>query len=757
VSDGSAWTLYADGRELDAVYNLSNSGEWFGDVPNRENVAIGASNHSGSPSNFVKGKIDEVVVYDKALTFDEYWGSYASYRHFNAYESEMLKHKSLFYAPLNDASDAYSLTTDNFTDLENWHSMSSHYGDQAVAEIDSGLKLRVKHLSTLSAWITKSIGSKFILTGDFDIELNISDFDAPTRPARAIMRLLSTVTYDNAYVGMFRYNSADYFWSWWSAGTGSHSRSNNFGAVRFQRTGSNLIAWRKDGNGSYVQMRSGAFVDHDVVVELDLLMDPTDTTPRETSVTFDSFTITSGTVKSGIRTEAQRGHRFAIALRPQNQPLYDQTAILDIPSFNSMAFDGVDQHIPIPWNTNATSFKRQLFTWVFWFNTSYTGGTQDLLTLWPENAAAVSAGLRIGINASGQIQGSYGTAASGSWDTGVSTITGLNDGENHMVAVSFDHVTNNRLRIFVDGNLDSTHVVSNDIDWSDGSGVRPFYAIGARPDGSGNPSFCFNGRMSGVSFHEVELTENEVKKIYLAGKDLYLIKQAIELGAEHYWLLNDAGTANGYDYIDNTNDTWIHSTSTGASITSDGIATCDFPGTGGSLELDDKGQTFLNGKSAVSLSFWVDPTSYSQSSKWMLEILANGTDAALEIIQSNTTIQTKISPAGNGSQITANASANPTDQTAPLHVGISIDCTARELNVYFNGVLNRNETWTAGNGAHASSFNIGTPSPTYKDRIGNYSGSATNISFDGLMSHWAFYPSVLSQQDFEDIYNLGVI
>src|SRR3989344_6066257 len=73
TSDGSAYTLYADGvLQTLTVVAGSNNGAWFNDVANRDNIAVGAMiRNTGNPNNPYSGLIDDVRIYDKALTLKE--------------------------------------------------------------------------------------------------------------------------------------------------------------------------------------------------------------------------------------------------------------------------------------------------------------------------------------------------------------------------------------------------------------------------------------------------------------------------------------------------------------------------------------------------------------------------------------------------------------------------------------------------------------------------------------------------------------
>ena len=68
VSDGSLYHIYINGipQTLTTVSG-ANTGDWFSDTANRDNITIGASKWS-SLVNFVNGQIDDVRIFNYALT-----------------------------------------------------------------------------------------------------------------------------------------------------------------------------------------------------------------------------------------------------------------------------------------------------------------------------------------------------------------------------------------------------------------------------------------------------------------------------------------------------------------------------------------------------------------------------------------------------------------------------------------------------------------------------------------------------------------
>lgn len=68
-SNGSAYTFYVDAI-VDPITSGANDGAWFGDTDDRDNLTIGMIEHT-SRASFFNGLIDEVLIFNKALTQNE--------------------------------------------------------------------------------------------------------------------------------------------------------------------------------------------------------------------------------------------------------------------------------------------------------------------------------------------------------------------------------------------------------------------------------------------------------------------------------------------------------------------------------------------------------------------------------------------------------------------------------------------------------------------------------------------------------------
>jgi hypothetical protein len=69
--DGSAWKIYVDGQDegtLTTVTGTASDGNWFGDLPAIDTCRIGCQERNSGTDSFFNGNIDEVAVWDSALS-----------------------------------------------------------------------------------------------------------------------------------------------------------------------------------------------------------------------------------------------------------------------------------------------------------------------------------------------------------------------------------------------------------------------------------------------------------------------------------------------------------------------------------------------------------------------------------------------------------------------------------------------------------------------------------------------------------------
>jgi hypothetical protein len=72
VSNGTGYKLYINGADDGLnLNNDENNGEWFGDTANRDNFVIGALHYNSQYTSHFNGSIDQVQIWDRALSADE--------------------------------------------------------------------------------------------------------------------------------------------------------------------------------------------------------------------------------------------------------------------------------------------------------------------------------------------------------------------------------------------------------------------------------------------------------------------------------------------------------------------------------------------------------------------------------------------------------------------------------------------------------------------------------------------------------------
>jgi hypothetical protein len=128
TSSGSAYTIYIDGISMELTADSgSNSGDWFADTPNRDNVTIGVI-YDDIPQGYWNGLIDDVRVYSVALTASEVWDLYS--KGTDDQSANLVGHWKLddSGATETDETGSNDLTVNGATRITHWSALSP-YGE----------------------------------------------------------------------------------------------------------------------------------------------------------------------------------------------------------------------------------------------------------------------------------------------------------------------------------------------------------------------------------------------------------------------------------------------------------------------------------------------------------------------------------------------------------------------------------------------------------------------------------------------------
>jgi len=232
-----------------------------------------------------------------------------------------------------------------------------------------------------------------------------------------------------------------------------------------------------------------------------------------------------------------------------------------------------------------------------------------------------------------------------------------------------------------------------------------------------------------------------------------LVKQAYDLGADHYFSLDTPDDTYDVDWLAPGDGTWAGSVSIGSPVVTSGEDSTDFAG--GRLDLGAKLRNWIDGKSQVSVSIWVKPDDWSDSLQHILDIMSQTNAEALRIYANADHVTAAISPSGTSATLIETAFIVSGIQSDPVHVGLTVDLTAREMQLFINGVANGSPSnWGPGDSAHNATFITGTPNSGYEDRIG-HSIDLSGNAYAGLAGQFSFYSLILEESDFAAIYAQG--
>ena len=350
TSNGSVYKMYVDGIEDTSltVNSGSNSGDWLDSVINRDYITIGAEQWNSSTTNLTNGIVDEVAYYDYALTQSQITNLYNASRSSNylltidssKVAEDLYNFPMLINLDTNSGISGSTLdTTSVFKSLDdnvsvnepiklkleylstnfnkpnivddNFSGADSSIYDSILWKIyeDSDVTYNSKTIDiqgnklnnafdiTDSGNIVRyGLESNFKLSGDFDFEISVSDMTTDTRATYSML----TITEIGGFTGPLSFSTNNWSSNYGGSGTQSVARTNNFGKLRYVRSGSTVTAYVKDGNASsWTQINSvAALTTVDTSIRFYLYMDSLsgDSSPFVRSCKWDNFKLNSGTI-----------------------------------------------------------------------------------------------------------------------------------------------------------------------------------------------------------------------------------------------------------------------------------------------------------------------------------------------------------------------------------------------------------------------------------------------------------------------------
>lgn len=116
-STGSTTKIFVDGEESGLTQvSGTNNGIWFDDLPNTDNITIGAWYGGGTVFNYFNGAIDEVAYYDYPLSANQIKSHYQT-GYQRAYDRLVRSHSPVSYWKMDDTG-SYAIDSIGTTDLK---------------------------------------------------------------------------------------------------------------------------------------------------------------------------------------------------------------------------------------------------------------------------------------------------------------------------------------------------------------------------------------------------------------------------------------------------------------------------------------------------------------------------------------------------------------------------------------------------------------------------------------------------------------
>lgn len=248
-SDSSIWRLYVDGIEItDTNVLSSNTGTWVGNLTVKNSSTIGVEYLNSAYSSEFDGIIDEVAIFETALTSAQVAKLYSvSINPILAPETIPYIYKVKSLAPITywrlGETDVSISLDDDFTGTDGDAPDPAKWIESATVgptyEIISN-KLKV-------AASTTGVGNAYIRTvysfsGDYDIQIDITNATGNTGTATTWSRFRFGTSQLSVYYGI-AHNNGEVEWTVSGSGLYSVHKISGQGKARIRRVGNTITGW----------------------------------------------------------------------------------------------------------------------------------------------------------------------------------------------------------------------------------------------------------------------------------------------------------------------------------------------------------------------------------------------------------------------------------------------------------------------------------------------------------------------------------
>lgn len=301
------------------------------------------------------------------------------------------------------------------------------------------------------------------------------------------------------------------------------------------------------------------------------------------------------------------------------------------------------------------------------------------------------------------------------------------DGQFHHIAASYDGAT---MKFFVDGSLRGQTAIATTVNYEPGS----TFEIGSRPFSLGQATTIFPGTLDEVSFYNRALTDAEIAAVYQSGSGGKL-KTSAAAGVGDLRALWHAEN----DFLDFTGAN--NGTNNGGTFAAGRFGRA-FSFSNSYVEIPDS--VSLSPTSKLSASAWVRPTANADQTIVSKYTDANPTASYFLGMLANGSAQFVVYGSGGFRGIASNA-AVPLNQWS--QVTGTFDASTQAMKLYINGV--EAPSTLIGSSVSVASINDTTTAV----RIGAVAQSSSGlVGFNGRIDEVAIYGNELSSAEVAAVY-----